>query len=246
MSTKQPNSAPILLGICGPNGSGKSTAYKTLVASGQLEKLPWINADDLLRKLQRAETVSLNDFGLTLGDVIDFNQLVEHDSLTTSLRSQGDTISLYANESGDLVIDDRATAYEAAIATSVLRSMLIEKKLSLAFETVMSHISKVQLFEKALAAGFETQLIFVCTNDPKINVDRVAMRVRQGGHDVTESKIRARYVRSLELLPLAAAACSKVTLLDTTNIPRVIATKKYDTWKSYPPVPSWAKAKFSI
>ena len=44
-------------------------------------------------------------------------------------------------------------------------------------------------------------LVFVETNNPQINVERVALRVRQGGHDVAIDKIIARYDRTLQLLP---------------------------------------------
>jgi predicted ABC-type ATPase len=38
-------------------------------------------------------------------------------------------------------------------------------------------------------------LVSVGTNDPQVNVERVALRVRQGGHDMPMAKIIARYDR---------------------------------------------------
>lgn len=53
---------------------------------------------------------------------------------------------------------------------------------------------------RAAEAGYKVYLYFVSTESPDINVERVQIRVRQGGHDVPEEKIRERYCKSLALL----------------------------------------------
>ena len=40
-------------------------------------------------------------------------------------------------------------------------------------------------------------LFYICTNDPSINAQRVAIRVMEGGHDVPIQKIINRYYRSI-------------------------------------------------
>ncbi len=232
---------PKVLAICGPNGSGKSTVYQSLLNDGQVEALPWVNADDFLRTWQAGDSILLSDFGLLAADRVEFNLSVERHALTTVLRENGGQISLYASPDGNVRIDKYGNSYEAAIATAVLRSMLIARGLSFSFETVMSHPSKIDILQEATAAGFKTQLVFVCTEDANINVLRVAQRVAEGGHHVPEDKIRSRYKRAIDLHPSAAAACTEVTLLDTSNGLRVIATRKLGSWKSYLPLPAWAK-----
>jgi predicted ABC-type ATPase len=59
-------------------------------------------------------------------------------------------------------------------------------------------------------------LVFILVQSPDINVSRVAARVAQGGHDVPESRIRARWVRSLERLPIFARKASGFWVLDNS------------------------------
>lgn len=63
---------------------------------------------------------------------------------------------------------------------------------------MLSHPSKLELIKLAKEKGYEITSIFVYTNSPEINIERVAKRVEQGGHDVPKNKIVERYYRSLE------------------------------------------------
>ncbi len=74
----------------------------------------------------------------------------------------------------------------------------IEEGESFVYETVLSHPSKLDIVRKAKENGYTVVSYFVCTKSPKINVERVAMRVEQGGHDVPKDKIISRYHRSVE------------------------------------------------
>lgn len=64
----------------------------------------------------------------------------------------------------------------------------------------MSHPSKLDDFRSATESGFKCYLYFICTSSPIINIERVNLRVKKGGHPVPEDKIEERYYRSLELL----------------------------------------------
>ena len=70
--------------------------------------------------------------------------------------------------------------------------------------------------KEAAAKGWFTRVLFVCTNAPAINIDRVAYRVEHGGHHVDPKAVEARYYRSLESLPEAAAIASQLILFDNT------------------------------
>jgi predicted ABC-type ATPase len=74
----------------------------------------------------------------------------------------------------------------------------IEEGESFVYETVLSHPSKLDIVREAKEKGYTVVSYFVCTKSPKINVERVAMRVEQGGHDVPKDKIISRYHRSVE------------------------------------------------
>lgn len=78
-----------------------------------------------------------------------------------------------------------------------MREDCLSNKTSMAFETVFSTPEKVEFVKRARYAGFFIRLFFVCTNDPSINAQRVALRVMEGGHDVPIPKIINRYYRSI-------------------------------------------------
>lgn len=87
---------------------------------------------------------------------------------------------------------------------------------SLMYETVMSHPSKIAELQVATVAGYTTTVIFVATNDPAINIERVALRVADGGHPVPPDRIRARHARSIALAPSAIALAGHVYIYDNT------------------------------
>lgn len=108
-------------------------------------------------------------------------------------------------------------AYFASVAADFLRQKLLEKRVSLSFETVMSSPDKVALLRKAQALGYRTYLYYIATDDPSINVARVKARVNLGGHDVPEDKITQRYHRSLDLFTGAIKHSNRACLFDNSR-----------------------------
>jgi predicted ABC-type ATPase len=107
---------------------------------------------------------------------------------------------------------------EAQAIADERRALFIGARQSFSFETVMSHPSKLEVLREARAAGFFVQMFFVATDDPLINVSRVANRVAKGGHDVPVHKIMERYTRVLALLPEAVRLCDAATLFDNSGM----------------------------
>jgi predicted ABC-type ATPase len=60
-------------------------------------------------------------------------------------------------------------------------------------------------------------LYFVSTENPDINTDRVAIRVREGGHPVPAIKVHERYYKSLQLLPEAIATSDRAYIFDNSE-----------------------------
>lgn len=89
-------------------------------------------------------------------------------------------------------------AYEAAMLASSLRSALIAQRESFLFETVLSDPvgEKVEQLVPYTAVGYKVVLIFIQIGSPEESIQRVAMRVSQGGHDVPDEKLRARFERT--------------------------------------------------
>ncbi|HEV7922528.1 MAG TPA: AAA family ATPase [Thermoanaerobaculia bacterium] len=64
---------------------------------------------------------------------------------------------------------------------------------SFAFETTLSGHTYLRRVDVWRAAGFVVELIFLSLTSPEEAIARVAMRVRQGGHDVASDVIRRRF-----------------------------------------------------
>ena len=81
----------------------------------------------------------------------------------------------------------------------------------------MSHSSKIKLLERGRILGFRTYLYFIATDDPLININRVKLRVAQGGHSVPKDKIVSRYYRSLDLLMDAIRQTDRTYIFDNSS-----------------------------
>lgn len=80
-----------------------------------------------------------------------------------------------------------------------MRHQMIDRGEDFAFETVLSTPRNLELLKLAKEKGYEIVLFYVSTEEPNINVERVAKRVSQGGHDVPKDKIITRYHRAMDL-----------------------------------------------
>ena len=125
----------------------------------------------------------------------------------------------------DLKKEYGLTDIEAAQKAEAIRNMLVEKKADFTFETVLSTERNLLLMQKAKKRGYEIQCIYVLTCNADINAARVKGRVREGGHDVPEGKIRSRYVKALKLLPKIVDVCDKILIYDNSIIPELIFSK---------------------
>ncbi len=115
-------------------------------------------------------------------------------------------------------------AYDAARIAADTRMALIGQGRSFIAETVFSHPSKLGLIDSARAAGY-TVVLHVLLIPEDLAVERVAYRVRAGGHDVPEGKIRQRHRRLWDLVAAAVVQVDTATVYDNSGIrgPRIIA-----------------------
>lgn len=94
----------------------------------------------------------------------------------------------------------------------------IERGVSVIRETVLSTDRLMDSVHRARAKGYRFALLFVLLRDPSFNVARVAARVRQGGHDVPEAKIRRRWLGALAMLPGYAALADILMIYDNSAV----------------------------
>lgn len=201
--------------FAGPNGSGKSTVKEYLLPH---HIGAYLNADELEQNLRLSQRLDLKTYhpALTAQALIAF--------LKQKKRPQsGQLIPLLqeepwvVDESNIQFHESEIDSYLCARIIDYIRLEFLRLKISFTFETVMSHISKVEFLQQAQLQGFKTYLYYVSTVDPRINIARVKYRVSVGGHSVPEQKIVERYYRSMDLLMQAIDASDRTYLFDNSS-----------------------------
>ncbi len=112
-----------------------------------------------------------------------------------------------------LLCDDE----HAAIEAEKQREEHLKLNLDFCFETVLSTRRNIDLLKRAKDKGYFIRCYYVLTFDPNINVQRVASRVQQGGHDVPKEKIISRYERSLDLVKELVPLCDVCHIYDNST-----------------------------
>ena len=125
-------------------------------------------------------------------------------------------VGIYVN-ADDIKRISGCTDLEAAQEAEKIRGILLEGKQDFTFETVLSTDRNLELLRRAKEAGYEIQAVFVLTCSSDINVRRVQERVRNGGHNVPEEKIRSRYTRSLQNLAKLVRISDRTRVIDNSG-----------------------------
>jgi predicted ABC-type ATPase len=109
-------------------------------------------------------------------------------------------------------------SYEAARIAEARRTEMMEARESFAAETVFSHPSKLEVIKAARARGYIVVVMHVGVDSPDLSVSRVRLRVEEGGHDVPEEKIRARFARSQPLIREAVLGADRGMVFDNSRL----------------------------
>lgn len=117
-----------------------------------------------------------------LPDLLDCREFVNADEIARGLSPfQPETVSIQA---GRLML-------------SRLRELLAAGE-TFALETTLATRHYLQFIAEARARGYEVRLYFFWLNSADLAVERVAVRVSEGGHNIPEMVIRRRYVGGLQ------------------------------------------------
>jgi len=93
----------------------------------------------------------------------------------------------------------------------------IKKKLSFNQETTLSGKSSLETIERAKKTGFYVSMWYIYINSPELAIQRVAARVRKGGHFVKNEVIKQRYRSSLINLKQAVSLCDEIYIYDNSS-----------------------------
>jgi predicted ABC-type ATPase len=142
--------------------------------------------------------------------------------------------------------DAQARSRQAQRWAEGRRAELLQAGQSFVSETVFSHASKLALIAEAQAQGFFVMLLVVALDEPERLLERVAQRVREGGHTVPDERILARYPRTLSHLVQAVRAADAAVLYDSQDVTpgthtAVAMCKKAWTQELVQPLPAWAQ-----
>jgi predicted ABC-type ATPase len=96
----------------------------------------------------------------------------------------------------------RAAIPAARRAVLRCRSLLMARE-SFIVESTLAGNGAISLLRAARRAAYRIVLIYVALGDPDLQIERVRLRVAQGGHDIPDTDIRRRYFRSLSRAPEA-------------------------------------------
>jgi len=203
--------------LAGPNGSGKSTLFEAL--SRKYKVGYFINADLIQKILETQGLIDLEDYNIKT-DENDFESFCKTGNAISLIQKsikEGHTIDVKIKDNFIVDSSKKTHSYEGALIASFLREKLIKSGQNYSFETVMSHVSKLDDILEAKQNGYKTYFYFICIDDPEVNVSRVENRVAKGGHNVDSSKIISRYPDTLKNLFPAIEICDKTYLFDNSG-----------------------------
>ena len=197
--------------FAGPNGSGKSTLIEDVKKHYNVGY--FVNADIIEKQLKTQGFINCEEYVPT--------PITQYDWENFQLNAENKQIDKQKLQSivitdNILVLNTPIDSYIAASIANFFRQILLYTENTFSFETVMSHSSKVDFLKNVKKQGFKTYLYFVSTRDPKINIERIGLRVTKGGHNVLEKKVIERYYRSMELLFEAFMIADRAFIFDTT------------------------------
>lgn len=116
-----------------------------------------------------------------LPEILDCKEFVNADEIARGLSPfQPETVSF---EAGRIMLQR-------------IQELLTEKQ-NFAFETTLSTRTFVNYINKARSFGYETTLLFFWLSSADLAVERVKVRVMEGGHDIPRNTIIRRYHRGL-------------------------------------------------
>lgn len=103
---------------------------------------------------------------------------------------------------------------------------LLGRDESFAIETTLATRSYINLVRQAQSMGYMVTLLFFWLRTPELALQRVAERVRNGGHDIPVSTTRRRYVSGISnLFNLYSPEVDYWMLYDNSATPRIAVAR---------------------
>jgi predicted ABC-type ATPase len=152
--------------FAGPNGSGKTFFFKHLKSRGLIATEIYVSADKIEADLKKNPAFNFNAYRVKVSDS-EFKQYILSDGLFASKINDISFIKAIQIDGGILNIKltkSKINSYHASFIATYLVNKLLLTGQSFCFETVMSHISKVDLLLYAKKQGIKhTFILYLLT-----------------------------------------------------------------------------------
>lgn len=103
---------------------------------------------------------------------------------------------------------------------------LLNEQKSFSIETTLATKSYMRLVHRAQEQGYKVSLIYFWLSSPDLAIERVAQRVRNGGHNVPKEVVVRRYQAGIDNFFNIYMPCVDYWLLaDNSETPRVIVAE---------------------
>lgn len=138
-------------------------------------------------------------------------------------------VPIYVNAdtiaAGLSAFDPESAAFQAGRIMLAQLSHLRQSGKSFAFETTLATRGYAPWLQQSQKEGYQVFLLFLALHSPEIAVQRVALRVGSGGHNIPEDTIRRRYQRGLRnFFQLYRPICDEWIFADNAgDFPRILA-----------------------
>jgi predicted ABC-type ATPase len=119
---------------------------------------------------------------------------------------------------------ERAALKAGRIVLEQIHS-LAKRGVDFGFESTLSGKTYVRFLQGVKRGGYSIHIFFLWINDVELALERIKLRVRNGGHAIPEATVRRRFGRSLaNFLRVYKPLADSWTIFDNSgNVPEMIA-----------------------
>ncbi|WP_240421995.1 zeta toxin family protein [Paenibacillus periandrae] len=117
----------------------------------------------------------------------------------------------------------------------------IQNHRDFSIETTLSGGYAIRLMQEARAKNFEITMFYVGLGDPNLNIERVAIRVRNGGHHIPSKDILNRHHSSIQNLLNHLYLANDLLVIDNSALNGEIVLEAANGKLKYqdPKLPEW-------
>lgn len=136
-----------------------------------------------------------------------------------------DLLTVRLQQAENLKLEQANVAALDRIQTWLEASIRVHQTIGV--ETVLSTAKYRPLIEEARTRGFEIRMLYVVLDDAELQLERIKVRVSEGGHDVPANKVVDRRKRSFEQLALFAKHLDRLMIFNNSTGGVLAAYKRF-------------------